>query len=129
MFSFNIIFSVVYLVSVSCSVFLSKTPLELLVAYILVSIFTFAVYAKDKRAAVNGKWRTKESTLHLLSLIGGWPGALVAQNKLRHKSKKQPFKLILWITIICNCAAFIWTLTPEGSSFSKAILAEVTQLI
>jgi len=52
------------------------------------------IKAFSKSAARKGAWRTQESTLHLLSLVGGWPGALVAQQKLRHKSKKQSFRFV-----------------------------------
>jgi heme/copper-type cytochrome/quinol oxidase subunit 3 len=46
-----------------------------------------------------------------LSLVGGWPGALVAQQKLRHKSQKQSFRIVFWITVLLNCAAFSWLFT------------------
>ncbi|NRA59606.1 MAG: DUF1294 domain-containing protein [Psychrobium sp.] len=77
-----------------------------LLYYGLLSLVTFIVYAIDKRAAINGKFRTQENTLHLLSLLGGWPGALIAQNKLRHKTKKQPFKSIFYGTVLSNCLIF-----------------------
>ncbi|MEZ8096937.1 DUF1294 domain-containing protein [Photobacterium swingsii] len=127
--SLNLSISVIYLVFVTCTVLFSHAPVEFLASYIVLSLLTFAVYAKDKRAAVKGEWRTKESTLHLLSLMGGWPGALIAQRKLRHKTKKQPFKLILWVTVVLNCVAFVWTQTPKGSVISHAALAELHQLL
>jgi len=74
------------------------------------------VYALDKSAAKKGAWRTQESTLHLLSLAGGWPGALIAQQKLRHKSKKQSFRFVFWVTVIMNCSAFFWLFTPTGAA-------------
>jgi uncharacterized membrane protein YsdA (DUF1294 family) len=46
--------------------------------------------------------------------LGGWPGALVAQSVLRHKSRNQPFRIIFWLTVILNCAAIAWLSTPEG---------------
>ena len=76
--------------------------------YLAASIITFLVYAVDKSAAKNGQWRTPESTLHLLGLAGGWPGALVAQKWLRHKSKKPSFQIIFWVSVVINCAAFAW---------------------
>lgn len=63
------------------------------------------------------------------ALIGGWPGALIAQNQLRHKSQKQPFKAILWMTIVLNCSAFIWLLTPEGAVYTKILLNEVMSIV
>ena len=53
--------------------------------YVILGVITYGMYAKDKAAAQNGDWRTPESTLHLLSTLGGWVGALVAQTYLRHK--------------------------------------------
>ncbi|MFA0568056.1 DUF1294 domain-containing protein [Vibrio gallaecicus] len=97
----------------------------LFIAYIVMSILTFALYAKDKRAAIKGQWRTKESTLHLFSLLGGWPGALLAQAKLRHKTQKQPFKAILWMSIIGNISAFLWALTAQGQAVLQPILANL----
>ena len=79
-------------------------------------MLTFVVYAKDKSAAKRGAWQTPESTLHLLALACGWPGALVAQKKLRHKSKKQEFRLVFWLTVIINIGIFIWLHTPTGAS-------------
>ncbi|EGQ7696847.1 DUF1294 domain-containing protein [Vibrio vulnificus] len=71
--------------------------------------------------AKDGRWRTPESTLHLLSLLGGWPGALLAQFLLRHKSKKQPFKFILWLTITLNIAGFLWLFTESGRHLVQVV--------
>ena len=79
------------------------------------------MYAVDKSAARKGAWRTQESTLHLLSLAGGWPGALVAQQKLRHKSRKQSFRFVFWVTVLLNCGAFVWLFTPTGASALQSV--------
>lgn len=63
----------------------------LLWLYLGMSVVTFGVYAVDKSAARNRRWRTPENTLHMLSLMGGWPGAMFAQQMLRHKSSKRSF--------------------------------------
>ncbi|OUD49042.1 hypothetical protein BTA15_23670 [Vibrio parahaemolyticus] len=115
--SSTIMFSIVYLVLASTAVFILGGEKLFIAAYILMSIVTYVMYAIDKNAAQKAKWRTSENTLHLLSLLGGWMGALYAQNQLRHKSKKQPFKSILWLTIFVNIGAFVWTFTPSGSVF------------
>ena len=70
--------------------------------YIGISIFTFFIYSKDKDYAQNGSWRISENTLHILSILGGWSGALIAQNKLQHKSSKFSFKIVFFITILLN---------------------------
>ncbi|WP_299263211.1 DUF1294 domain-containing protein [uncultured Psychrosphaera sp.] len=89
-------------------VFTEKLSEIILGVYLVMSCITFIVYAIDKSAAKKGRWRTKESTLHLLSLAGGWPGAYFAQNILRHKSIKKPFKYIFWVTVLLNVSAIFW---------------------
>jgi len=78
--------------------------------YLGMGVLTFGVYAADKSAARNGRWRTQESTLHLLGLAGGWPGALLAQHFLRHKSTKQSFQVSFWFTVAVNCGVLGWYL-------------------
>ncbi len=80
-------------------------------AYLSLGIITFAVYAWDKAAARRGAWRVPEATLHVLAVLGGWPGALAAQRALRHKTRKQPFRTVFWITVALNCAALALGLT------------------
>lgn len=82
--------------------------------YLVLSALTFFAYALDKSAARTGAWRTKESTLHLLSLAGGWPGALLAQRRLRHKTRKGSFQFVFWATVVANLGIFLWLLTPMG---------------
>ena len=63
------------------------------------------MYRTDKVAAVNGQWRTSETTLHVIALLSGWPGALVARRVFRHKTTKEPFRTIFWCTVVANCLA------------------------
>jgi len=115
----------VFLFIVTISVLSAKIPPLILALYIVGSLLTFIIYAADKSAAKNGTWRTKESTLHLLSLAGGWPGALIAQQKLRHKSKKESFRSVFWVTVFINCGAFIWLLTPNGAATLQSLISKV----
>lgn len=64
-----------------------------------VSALTWGVYALDKRRAQVGEWRVPESTLHLLELAGGWPGAWLAQHWLRHKCAKGSFLVVFWLIV------------------------------
>ena len=105
-----------FLALVGLSLAVTELPFWILGLYLAASVITFIMYAIDKSAAQSGAWRTPESTLHWLSLIGGWPGALVAQEVLRHKSKKQSFRTVFWVTVILNCAAYAWLLTPTGTA-------------
>lgn len=79
----------------------------ILLAYVALSVAAFLAYAFDKAAAVSGRWRTPEQTLHLFSLAGGWPGALLAQQLLRHKTSKQGFIAIFWFCTILNVCVFV----------------------
>ncbi|MEQ6902664.1 DUF1294 domain-containing protein [Nocardioides sp. YIM 152588] len=84
---------------------LDEVPTLLMAAYGVLSVVAFALYRSDKSAAEHGRWRTPESTLHTVALVGGWPGALVARQVLRHKTVKQPFRSVFWGTVVANCAA------------------------
>ena len=69
----------------------------------LLNLLTFWLYWSDKHAAQTGSWRTKEDTLHLFGLLGGWPGAWFAQQILRHKSNKASFRGGYWATVALHC--------------------------
>ncbi|TFW13826.1 DUF1294 domain-containing protein [Duganella callida] len=73
--------------------------------YGVASLLCFAAYALDKSAARRGARRTPERSLLLLGLVGGWPGGLLAQRWLRHKSVKPSFQLKFWLTVLLNLAA------------------------
>ena len=75
--------------------------------YFVASIVAFLAYGFDKAAARQKRWRTSESTLHLLGLAGGWPGALLAQQLLRHKTSKPSFIVAFWVTVAANIVAFV----------------------
>jgi len=79
--------------------------------YVVIGIITFLVYAKDKGAAQKGEWRTPEATLHLLSIAGGWVGAMVAQTYLRHKSQKADFRLMYYLTVVINMAGLLFLIS------------------
>lgn len=111
---------------VGLSVFSGKIPGLVFSLYGAISIVTFFIYQADKIAARKGTWRIPEATLHLLSLIGGWPGAIIAQQMLRHKSKKQPFRFIFWITILLNLCAYAWLYTPGASEKILSILRHLS---
>ncbi|KAI1709549.1 hypothetical protein Ddc_13863 [Ditylenchus destructor] len=80
----------------------SKIPGVLLLWWIFISLSTYVVYSSDKDAARQSNWRTSEIHLHFYSLIGGWPGALLAMYRLPHKWKKVRFLVISAIMIYGN---------------------------
>lgn len=83
--------------------------------YMAMSLATFIVYAGDKRAARLQQWRVSEATLHGLALACGWPGALLAQQLLRHKSAKTSFQRLFWLSVILNVLGFVLIFTPLGT--------------
>lgn len=80
-------------------------PLALFGWYAAGSMAAFVAYGLDKSAARQSRRRISERTLHAFGLAGGWPGALIAQAVFRHKSRKQPFQLVFWITVAVNGGA------------------------
>ena len=83
--------------------------------YLAMSLASFIVYFGDKRAAVKGdQWRVPERTLHLLALACGWPGALLAQNMLKHKHSKREFLRWFWLSVVLNVSGFLLVFTPLG---------------
>jgi uncharacterized membrane protein YsdA (DUF1294 family)/cold shock CspA family protein len=121
----SLVAAAVFLAIVGASVAASMIPPAILVVYLVTSVITFIVYARDKSAARKGDWRTSENTLHLLSLAGGWPGALVAQQKLRHKSRKQSFRLVFRATVVLNTGYYVWLYTPDGTAALRALMDSI----
>jgi uncharacterized membrane protein YsdA (DUF1294 family) len=86
--------------------------------YIVSSISCFVLYAIDKSAARSGRWRVSENTLLVWGVLGGWPGAIVAQQLLRHKTQKASFRSAFWVSVIVNLIAFALVLTPVFTFFA-----------
>ena len=75
---------------------ISRVPLG---AYGIVSVLAFFMYWADKRKARADAWRTPENILHAVELAGGWPGALIAQQVFRHKTRKVSFQILFWVIV------------------------------
>jgi uncharacterized membrane protein YsdA (DUF1294 family)/cold shock CspA family protein len=119
---FPLIAAAAFLLFIAAAVLTGKLPLIVFGLYLCMSGLAYIVYALDKSAARNNQWRTKESTMHLLGIAGGWPGAILAQQIHRHKSKKQSFQSVFRITILANCAALGWLVSPSGSSLMRTLI-------
>ncbi len=74
---------------------------------LLMSVLTFVWYAFDKWRATRGGKRVPETTLHLLELLGGWPGGCLGRSLLRHKSSKASFVFISWLIAILHITAIL----------------------
>jgi uncharacterized membrane protein YsdA (DUF1294 family) len=99
-----------------------RVPIEVGAFYLGASALCFIVYAFDKAAARGGHWRISERSLLLCGLVCGWPGALLAQQWLRHKSSKISFRRKFWLTVALNVAAFVW-LAAQLAGWQPAILS------
>jgi uncharacterized membrane protein YsdA (DUF1294 family)/cold shock CspA family protein len=97
-------------------------PLWAILLYPLMSVATFALYYVDKTAALQGRWRTRETTLQLAGLLGGWPGAVIAQQVLRHKNRKASFQAAFWCIVVLNVAillVIVWYEGPMAKFFAE----------
>ena len=118
-------FLTAFLVALAGAVLVGKLPLAVLGVYSAASVVAFLAYAFDKSAAEKGQWRTQEGTLHLFSLVGGWPGALLAQKAFRHKSRKREFQTAFWATVVLNCGALLVYSSPTASQALLSMLGVV----
>ena len=87
-----------------------RLPVPVVLSAPLLGAVTFYMYWRDKFAAQRGAWRTPEQALHLASLLGGWPGAWLAQRLLRHKSSKPSFRTVYWGTVAAHWLALAFWL-------------------
>lgn len=92
-----------------------------LVVYPLASMISFLQYWRDKSSAQAGRWRTPENILHIVELLGGWPGALVAQQCFRHKTRKLSFQLVFWLIIAAHQVLLIDWLLLDGQFVSGVL--------
>ncbi|MDH2294317.1 cold shock and DUF1294 domain-containing protein [Cobetia sp. 1AS1] len=94
-----------------------RLPWMLPAAYLGMSLVAYLAYRVDKQAAAQDEWRVAESTLHLMELVCGWPGALIAQQSLRHKTRKTSYRFVFWCAVLLNIAAVSWlTLSPDAAT-------------
>jgi uncharacterized membrane protein YsdA (DUF1294 family)/cold shock CspA family protein len=90
-------------------------------AYVLVlGALTYWAYAHDKRRAREKEWRVSEGGLHLLELLGGWPGAFVAQRRLRHKCSKGSYQVVFWLIVLVY--QFVAFDSLQNWQLSRAVL-------
>lgn len=88
--------------------FTGHVPFWLVIGDVLLSLLTFIVYGVDKSAALRQMYRVPENTLHLLALLGGWPGATLAQRLFRHKTRKTAFLVMFYLCLLVNTGVTGW---------------------
>jgi uncharacterized membrane protein YsdA (DUF1294 family) len=97
-----------------------STPAAIPYALTIASVVAFVLYGLDKLAAKRGWQRVPEARLHLLEVLGGWPGALLAQQLFRHKSSKPAFQKTFWILVLLNCLVLAWLHSPDGRELAES---------
>ncbi|KXI29168.1 DUF1294 domain-containing protein [Paraglaciecola hydrolytica] len=122
---YQIVVVLVATAAIMGSYILGYTPPFVGITFGIVSLIAFYYYAKDKKAAVNGDWRVSENTLHILALCCGWPGALIAQTTLRHKTKKLGFRVVFWFTLLVNVSAFAWLHSSQGNAHLRNVSHDI----
>ncbi len=101
------VFTLVFAAALIGAALIGQLTMTFVAAYSVMSIIAFIAYGLDKSAATAGRQRTPEATLHFLGLLGGWPGALLAQRVFRHKSRKRELQTTYWGTVAINVAVLI----------------------
>ena len=87
--------------------------------YALMSVVAFALYGYDKQQARHGGQRTPEKLLHATELLGGWPGALLAQQVFRHKTRKFSYQLVFWLIVLLHELFWMDRLLFSGRLISR----------
>ncbi len=103
-------------------------PWWVLGVYVTTSAGCFVLYAADKSAAIGGRWRIAERSLLALGFAGGWPGAIIAQQTLRHKTTKASFRSVFWASVVSNIFVFVVLATPifsETVAFGTRVLLDI----
>ena len=100
--------ALLFLTGVVAATALGHCPTWIAAIYLGLSALTFLVYWHDKSAAQHGRRRTPESTLQVMAMLGGWPGALLAQGMLRHKNRKASFQMTFWGAVVLNLVTLAW---------------------
>jgi uncharacterized membrane protein YsdA (DUF1294 family)/cold shock CspA family protein len=115
--------ALLFLAITTALVFIGRLPWIAPLVYLIMSALTIFAYAFDKSAAMNGRWRTKEDTLHLFSLLCGWPGAWISQSLFRHKTKKTSFIVTFAGCVLINVGVLTWIVLEPHSAISKVLWA------
>ena len=85
--------------------------MEFLLGYLIVmQLVAIFLTVRDKRSAKRNRWRVKESTLLLVSVLGGSVGMLFTMNMIRHKTQRKKFMIGIPAIIVLQVAAIVFIL-------------------
>lgn len=101
--------------------FTQQAMLWPLLVYFGMSLLSIWQYSRDKHNAQTGAWRIPEKQLHAVELFGGWPGALIAQQLLRHKTKKASYQGVFWLIVLVHQVYWLDQLGFDGQLLQKAL--------
>lgn len=102
---FALLLSLLLIASVAWMIRQKVIPVSFGIYFGIVNVVTFALYAYDKAAAINQKARVSEFSLHMSSLMCGWPAGVLAQLIFKHKTAKLSFRLQHWTVLLVNLVA------------------------
>ncbi|MES2476336.1 MAG: DUF1294 domain-containing protein [Verrucomicrobiota bacterium] len=122
-----LIWAVLLVLPLSAGLFLPVPEWVLPTVMALVSLAAWFAYRSDKRRAQAGEWRIPEANLHLLELLGGWPGAFLAQRKFRHKTRKLSFQVVFVGIVLVHQLAAVDVIF--GHLPSRLLLAKVGKVL
>ena len=109
---------VAFLLAVVVAPLKGVVPAALPLAYAVFGCVSYVMYSRDKIASARAMRRTPERELHFIDLLGGWPGALIAQQRFRHKTLKASFQSVFWCTVLANVAGAAWSV---HSGFARSV--------
>ncbi|HEU4653393.1 MAG TPA: cold shock and DUF1294 domain-containing protein [Steroidobacteraceae bacterium] len=117
----SIFVSTLFLIGVAALTLSRKLPWFVPLIYVALSGIAMFAYAFDKSAAMNRRWRAQESTLLMIGLLGGWPGAWIAQRIFRHKTQKTSFRFAFLFTVLVNAGVLVWVVSDPTSSLGQVL--------
>ena len=121
--------AIIFIAAIGFPIYKKEYPIEVAYWISILSCITVFYYARDKAKAQSNSWRISEDKLHLFSVLGGWPGAIFAQQMFRHKTAKKSFQRVFWATVLVNCIVVAWSFTRDGAPYMYDIIFKIKYYI
>ncbi|WP_070966064.1 DUF1294 domain-containing protein [Vibrio sonorensis] len=128
-FNFSLAMVIWFSTVMGASIALLDYPPVVGMFYLLLSSISYMCYLFDRSAVRLGKNRVPDFLFHLLSLLGGWPGSLLAQSFMHHKYDSLVFKSVFWLTAVINFCFFAWTITEPGEQMLNYLVGSLNYVI
>ncbi|GIV88395.1 MAG: DNA-binding protein [Chloroflexus sp.] len=98
---------VAFIVLLGLATMMADLPVWVIGWYLATSLITLTLYVEDKQRAKHGKRRIPERILHRWELLGGWLGALIGQELVRHKVNKSSYMFVFWLIVVLHLLGLI----------------------